>query len=283
MPSDTGFPRADAEADFLKVRRQQRVSGLARKVRGEQRRVLSLDEVLQAVGNRGEEALGVQSIPLDKIVGSVDKVREFDPSFRPTSGRNRARWERLAEAVRRGQPIPPIDVYQVGDLYFVRDGHHRVSVMKALGDTAIEADVTRIRTTLDASGIRGREDLRGKNLRRLFLERVPLDRLARGEVRCAEPQHYPELAEMVEAWSARLMFREGVLLTASHAAARWYAEEFTMVMDLARDGGFVEPGEDEGDAYVRLAGTRYHLMGAHVWSEEVFEEIARSRRKAPKR
>ncbi|GGB64836.1 hypothetical protein N798_04780 [Knoellia flava TL1] len=278
MASDTGFPRADAEADFLKVRRQQRMSGLARKMRGDEGRVLALDEVLKAVGNRGEQSLGVQSIPVERIVGSVDKVREFDPSFRPTSGRNRARWERLAEAVRRGQPIPPIDVYQVGDMYFVRDGHHRVSVVRALGDSLIEADVTRIRTTLDPAGIRGRGDLRGKAMRKLFLERVPLDKLARGEVKCKDPANYPLLAEMVEAWAARLMFREEVLLSASHAASRWYAEEFQMVMELAR-GGFVEEGEAEGDAYVRLAGTRYQLFGEHVWSEEVFEEIARVRAK----
>lgn len=278
MVSDTGFPRADAEADFLKVRRQQRMSGLARRMRGDEERVLALDEVLRAVGNRGEQALGVQSIPVERIVGSVDKVREFDPSFRPTSGRNRARWERLSEAVRRGQPIPPIDVYQVGDMYFVRDGHHRVSVVRALGDSLIEADVTRIRTTLDPAGIRGRGDLRGKAMRKLFLERVPLDKLARGEVKCKDPANYPLLAEMVEAWAARLMFREGVLLSASHAASRWYAEEFSMVMELAR-GGFVDEAEAEGDAYVRLAGTRYQLFGEHVWSEEVFEEIARARRK----
>lgn len=278
MVSDTGFPRADAEADFLKVRRQQRMSGLARRMRGDEERVLALDEVLRAVGNRGEQALGVQSIPVERIVGSVDKVREFDPSFRPTSGRNRARWERLSEAVRRGQPIPPIDVYQVGDMYFVRDGHHRVSVVRALGDSLIEADVTRIRTTLEPAGIRGRGDLRGKAMRKLFLERVPLDKLARAEVKCKDPANYPLLAEMVEAWAARLMFREGVLLSASHAASRWYAEEFQMVMELAR-GGFVEEGEAEGDAYVRLAGTRYQLFGEHVWSEEVFEEIARARRK----
>ncbi len=280
MVSDTGFPRADAEADFLKVRRQQRMSGLARKVRGDESRVLALDEVLKAVGNRGEQSLGVQSIPVDHIVGSVDKVREFDPSFRPTSGRNRARWERLAEAVRRGQPIPPIDVYQVGDMYFVRDGHHRVSVVRALGDSLIEADVTRIRTTLSPDGIRHRGDLRRKAMRRIFLERVPLDRLARGEVACNDPAGYPLLAEMVEAWAARLMFREGVLLTASHAAARWYAEEFSMVMELAREGGFIEEGEAEGDAYVRLAGTRYQLFGEHIWSEEVFEEIARAKGKS---
>ena len=84
----------------------------------------------------------MQVIPLDQIVGSVDKVRDFDPQFRPRTGRSRQRWERIDEAARRGESFPPIDVYQLGDLYFVRDGHHRVSVHRALDLPEIEADVS---------------------------------------------------------------------------------------------------------------------------------------------
>ena len=67
----------------------------------------------------------MQLIPLDQIVGSVDKVRDFDRRFRPTSDRSRQRWEPLAEKSRLGEYLPPIDVYKLGNLYFVRDGHHR--------------------------------------------------------------------------------------------------------------------------------------------------------------
>ena len=83
---------------------------------------------------RGERRLGLQTIRLDTIVGTVDSTRDFDRRFRPTSGRVRERWERLALAQRRGEPIPPIDVYRVGDMHFVhgrpspglhRHGHRR--------------------------------------------------------------------------------------------------------------------------------------------------------------
>ena len=95
--------------------------------------ILPFEEVARALGRVGERRLGEQLIPLDSIVGTVDRAREFDRSFRPTSPRVRERWERINLAQRRGQSMPPIDVYGIGDLHFVKDGHHRVSVARALG------------------------------------------------------------------------------------------------------------------------------------------------------
>ncbi|MDO5711366.1 MAG: chromosome partitioning protein ParB [Micrococcales bacterium] len=279
MPIDTGSPRADAEADFLRVRRQEVMSRLGHRLRGRDGATLSLEEVVGALGQLGERTIGVHVIDLDKVVGSVDKVRDFDPAFRPTSGRSRTRWERIAEAVRRGQALPPIDVYQVGDQYFVRDGHHRVSVLRALGEKVVDADVTVIRTAIDTVPIADRGDLKAAQLRRLFLERVPLDRLAQRECVCQNPWHYPQLAEMVEAWAARLMFREHELLSVGHAAARWYAEEFAPVTQMLRDAGLIVPAEGDGDAYLRAAIDRYSLVRAHVWTREVFDELRKASKK----
>ena len=84
------------------------------------------------------------------------------------------RWQRIAEAIRRGESMPPIDVYRIGDMYFVRDGHHRVSVARQLGLDVIEANVTEIETAVGAdAGVRIR-DLAMKSHQRLFFERVPL-------------------------------------------------------------------------------------------------------------
>jgi hypothetical protein len=113
MPADTGFPRADVENDFLRVRRRQVLARLAQRLRrapDDVNVILPLDEVVAALGMRGERHLGLQTIRLDTIVGTVDSSRDFDRRFRPTSGRVRERWERLALAQRRGEQIPPIDV-----------------------------------------------------------------------------------------------------------------------------------------------------------------------------
>ena len=121
---DTGFPRADVENDFLRARRRQFLATLARRLRGgrgDRGRIVPLDDVVCPLGWRGERQLGLQAIPVDTIIGTVSSRRDFDRRFRPTTGRVRERWERLALAQRRGESIPPIDVYQIGDLYFEGD------------------------------------------------------------------------------------------------------------------------------------------------------------------
>ena len=115
MPADTGFPRADVENDFLRARRRQVLARLVQRLRREPddvNLILPFDEVVAALGRTGERRLGLQTIRLDRIVGTVDSSRDFDRRFRPTSNRVRERWERLALAQRRGESIPPIDVYR---------------------------------------------------------------------------------------------------------------------------------------------------------------------------
>ena len=131
MHFDTGLLWVDVEDDFNRARRRQMLARLAGWLRGQPghvSRILPLDEVVAALGWRGEHYLGLQTIQLDTVAGTVDSRRDFDRKFRPTSNRVRQRWERLDLAQRRGVSLPPIDVYRVGDLHFVMDGHHRVSV-----------------------------------------------------------------------------------------------------------------------------------------------------------
>src|SRR3954471_16318911 len=207
----TGFPRADVENDFLRARRRQVLSRLASRLRREPddvNLILPYDEVIAALGYEGERPLGLKTIKLDTVVGTVDSRRDFDRHFRPTSARVRERWERVALAQRRGAPMPPIEVYRLGELHFVRDGHHRVSIALARGDTTIDAYVTEVRTTVPAKGIRNRGDLLVKSDVRLFFERVPLSKDARARITFSDPWCYAELSEAVEAWGFRLMQQE---------------------------------------------------------------------------
>src|ERR1700685_1465527 len=90
MLADTGFPRADVENDFLRLRRRQVLSRLAQRLRrgpDDVNVILPYDEVVAALGMRGERRLGLQTIRLDTIVGTVDSSRDFDPRFPPTHGR----------------------------------------------------------------------------------------------------------------------------------------------------------------------------------------------------
>lgn len=144
---DTGFPLADVENDFLRARRHQAAARLANRIRHRPEgtgRLLLLTEVAGMLGTHSERSLGLQSIPLATIVGTLDPRPDFDHRFRPTSNRSRSRWERLALAQRRGEPIPPIRVYRVGGLHFVEDGHHRVSIAAATHQKTIDAYVTEV-------------------------------------------------------------------------------------------------------------------------------------------
>jgi hypothetical protein len=152
---DTGFPQADADNDFLRARRHQVLAALTRRLRRQPRdsdRLLRLDEVTSAVSWRGERHLGLQTIPLESIVGTAEQRRDFDRQFRPTSNRVRERWAQLALAQRRGAAIPPIEVYRIGGLHFVIDGHHRVSIAAATGQQTMDAYVTEILTSVPPKG-----------------------------------------------------------------------------------------------------------------------------------
>ncbi len=272
---DTGFPRVDAEHDFLRARRRQVLSRLSNWLRREPDDVnitLPFDEVVEALGKESERRIGLRVIRLDSIVGSVDRGHDFDRRFRPTSARVRQRWERLALASRRGEYIPPIDVYRVGDLHFVIDGHHRVSVAYALGLTSIEANVILVRTKLNPNGIRYRGDLIVKGYRRLFLERVPLRGEARAAVVVTDPEDYAQLGEHVEAWGFRLMQDEGTLLDRATVAQRWYAEEYQPVVQMLRQAELVGD-RTEAEAYLWVAGERYRMIRTHRWDDDVIQAV----------
>lgn len=281
MNRDTGFPVADAENDFLRARRRQVLSRLATWLRRQPDDVnimLPFDEVVAALGQIGMRRLGLQVITLDSIVGSVDRQREFDRRFRPTSGQVRERWQRLALAQRRGESIPPIEVNRVGDMHFVIDGHHRVSVAHALGLKTIDAYVTEVMTRLSPGGIRYRGDLLVKDYRRIFLDRVPLIGEARRGVSLTDPWDYAELAESVEAWGFRLMQDEGRYLDRLTVAQRWYDEEFVPVVRMLRQAGMIET-QTEAEAYMWVACERYRLIRTHRWDDEVITAVRESKRR----
>ena len=281
MPArDTGFPSRDATDDFLRARRRQTVRRLAQRVArtpGDVDVILPFDEVVAELGRVGESDLGLQVVALDSIVGTVDKPHGFDRSFRPTSSRVRGRWERIAQAMRKGEAIPPVSLFRVGDVHFVRDGHHRVSVARALGRNDIDAYVTEVRTRVGAERGLTVADLPVKGHERLFRERVPLPREAAERVVLSDPWKYGEVAEGVEAWGFRAGQERGELLDRPTAARAWFEEEFLPVVAMLREAGLIGAEETEADAYERLGGERYRLMRTMDWSEDVVRRLAESR------
>jgi hypothetical protein len=280
MPRDTGFPTQDAQDDFLRARRRRafaRLSAILRLNPGDVDVMLPFDEVVDALGRVGERDLGIQSISLETIVGTVDRGKDFDREFRPTSSRARTRFERIAEAQRRGVSMPPIDVYRVGELHFVRDGHHRVSVARAQGLDTIDAHVIEVVTRVPADRSMSLDDLPLKSHERLFHERVPLAAQARTRIALTDPVSYGTLAEGVEAWGLRLIQREQCFLDRAQIAQRWFEEEYEPVVAMLREAELIGRRETETDAYQRLSGERYRIMRTQEWSDEAIERVRRGR------
>jgi hypothetical protein len=275
MPKDTGLPETDAQFDFSRMRRRRAVSRLAQRLRREPRDfnlVLPFEEVVQALGRRGERRLGLQTIELDSIVGTVDRARDFDRRFLPTSGRVRSRWERIATATRRGEEIPPIDVYRIGELHFVKDGHHRVSVARALGFKVVDAYVTEVQTEVGAGREITMKDLPLKGHERLFWERVPLPSEARKRIQLSDEWRYAGLAEGVEAWGFRLMQARGELMSREEVARAWFENEYVPVVETLKEADLIGRGT-ETEAYMRVTTLRYLLLRTHEWDDEVIERL----------
>jgi hypothetical protein len=280
-PLRTGLASVDAQDDFLRVRRRQTLARLGRvlaRERGDVDLILPFDEVVEALGRTGEHELGLQVVPVDTILGTTDRLTGFDRQFRPTSSKVRARWEKIAGAMHRGEPLPPVSLYRIGDVHFVRDGHHRVSAARALGRRDIDAYVTEVLTRVGADRRLRLSDLPLKGHERLFRERVPLRPEHAERVRLSNPHFYGSFAEGVEAWGFRHMQERGEYLNRAEVAQQWFEHEFAPVVEMLRDAGLIRDGDTEADAYERIAGERYDLTRSHDWSDEVLAELKRQRR-----
>ncbi len=272
----SGFHSADAQGDFSRARRARLLAAIGRRLRREPSDVgliLPFEEVVEALGVTGREDRGLEIVPLDSIVGTVDRAADFDRGFRPTSPRLRSRWERIAAAQRRGESLPPISLYRVGDLHFVRDGHHRVSVAKSLGRGDIDAYVTEVQTRVRLGSDLRVGELPLKGHERLFRERVPLGREERARIRLSDPWDFGVLAENVEAWGFRAMQDRGSYMDRREVAHTWFAAEYLPVVEMLAAGALVERGESEADAYLRISCMRYRALRTHEWSDEVIDQL----------
>ncbi len=279
LSRSTGMPGVDAQHDFIRARRHAILARLATRLRLEPDDVeviLPYEEVIKALGFVSERSLGLQVVQIAQIVGTVDRERDFDRHFRPTSGRVRSRWEQIAAAMRRGESLPPVDLIKIGEIYFVRDGHHRVSVACALGHSDIDAYVMEVITRVGIDHPITIADLPLKTHERVFYERVPLPADARAEIRLSDSWDYAVLAEGVEAWGFRAVQKNGEALDREQTARLWLQTEYRPVIEMLREAGLID-GCTETEAYMRVAAERYRLLRTHSWNEEVLQRLIEGR------
>ena len=225
---------------------------------GRARRMLSLDTVLEAAGAEGRSFGGVREIPLDKIAGSAAptaKAGDFDPRFLPVTRRLRDRWMRIYQAMVEGDELPPIDVYKVGEGYYVIDGHHRVSVARNLGRDVINARVIEVQTRAPlGSDVNAAELLRAAEYAS-FLDTTQLHRLRPdARLECSRLGRYDEILRHILGHKYFLGLKAGHEVSLPEAAASWYDKVYSPVAEVIRKYNVLErlPGWTEADLYVEI-------------------------------
>ena len=277
MPWDTGMPRLDAETDFQRARRRQ-VLYLPRPAAARRAGRHQRDPAVRRGGARSRPHRRARDRPRDDPACEHRWERRSHARLRPPLP---ADLEPPARALAGHQPGPaararraPISVYRIGDLHFVRDGHHRVSVALSLHHSAIEASVTVVETLLSADGISRRGDLVVKDYERLFRQRVPLPAEMAARIRVADPWDYAQLSESVEAWS----FGSCRATAASSTAATQRGAGSRRSTCPSSGCPRRRPRRDGGD--LRVACDRYRLIRTHEWSDEIVARLRPGRRQA---
>jgi hypothetical protein len=199
--------------------------------------LLTLDDVLATLGDDGVDSRRRAEIPLADVVGTLNRADDFDADFRLVNQALCQRWDGLGAAMRSGIEPPPVELIQLGDLYFVVDGHHRVSVARALGRDTIVARVLRICTVAYATRCLRPTDFEAKEAERRFLERVPLGVDLRCGLWLECPDDWLRLAESAEAWGRSHAKCSGAALDRCALAGAWWAHEVTPVAEAARRAG----------------------------------------------
>jgi hypothetical protein len=183
---------------------------------GHGRHVRSFEEDARQYGPLNRRPLGLRTVPLDRIVGSVGRARELGPDFQPAGGWSRGRrerYQRVYDALRRGAILPPVELYKLGYHYYVLDGNHRVAALKALAgdDGEVDAHVTQFLPVGDTEAAR------------VFLERRAFEE-ATGltQVGAVERGHYPALQREIERYWAELAAETGGQRPFREAAGDWF-------------------------------------------------------------
>lgn len=258
MDNQSGYPAAAAAEKFYRLHSPGLISSLLDFFRQRpDERLLSFDEVQQLLEEKRQIPRGTRMIPIDNIVGSVGRYGDFDRHFLPLNPASEERWKRLDMAMNRLVSLPPIEVFQVGEVYFVRDGNHRVSVARANGLVEIEAEVTEIPFKGSLTPAMDVDQLIAETQYARFVEATGLEGK---DIRLTGPARYEVLLGHIEVHRYYLC-----LESFQEAAHSWYEQVYLPVVEAIRSTEVLKefPQRSEADLYLWVAYHREKLKEQH--------------------
>jgi len=286
---DNKYRYLSALEDFRNARWRANLSDILAHLTGQPTRLLSYDEVRKKLKAQVGRPRGLQDISLDQIVGSVNRYEDFTRNFLPRQGIESHRWARVMAAGDSPQGLPPIDVYQIGDVYFVKDGNHRVSVARQRGDAMIQANVTEIKTAVPLSPDDSPDDLIIKGECVEFLENTHLDSIRPdADLTVTAPGQYAQLEEHIRIHRYLMGIDYDRPIPLDEAVAHWYDTVYLPVVRMVRQRGLLKdfPQRTEADLYLWLLEYRAQLadaLGVEIPAEDAATDLATRHSPRPER
>jgi len=266
--------------DFRKARNRAFLKEIVAHFTGESIDLLSYEEVRRKLKPQGTSVRGLMDIPLDSIVGSLGRYADFTRDFLPRQDTNQDRWARVKLAASSTIGLPPIDVYKLGEAYFVKDGNHRVSVARQNGAEFIQAWVTEVKTRIPLTPDVTPDDLIVMAEYIEFLEHTHLDEhCPDANLRITVPGKYSLLEEQIAIHRYYMASKSGTEISFEDAACHWYDTVYIPSVQTIRSRGILRgfPKRTETDLYLWISEHRAALeeeLGWKINPEAVYNELA---------
>lgn len=250
------------ELDFSRARLRAFLHAVSGTLRRQPTDLLSFDEVRSRIHVRGQVDLGIRAVPLDRIVGSEGRYTDFDRLFLPRSEQTEARWKSIGRAHYLDIHLPPVDLYEIGAIYFVRDGNHRVSVARLRGQSDIDAHVIELKTDLQLTPELTAQDLIHIQEQSDFLQWTGLAQL-RPDARIvvSESGGYLNLLRHINGHRYFLGMEQDGEVDLDQAVTSWYDRVYMPLVSAVSWSGILQafPGRTEADLYLWIMDHRHYL------------------------
>ena len=239
-------------------------------------RLISFNEILHHLSIHRQYDAGLQEIAIDKIIGSVNRYADFDDAFLPRQKHTRSRWEKIDRAYLRDEILPPVDVYQIGEFYFVIDGNHRVSVAKKRGQKWIDAHVVKIEVPYEIDRDFDFKQLILKKEQNQFYEKTGIKKMYPDtDIQLSIPGLFDRLQEHIDAhrfYTSEYLQRE---ISYEEAVSSWYENIYMPLVKIIREKDILNifPERTEADLYFWIIEHLAYLK-AESNQDVSFEEAA---------
>jgi len=257
--------------DFKQARSKAEFQRLWSTITGKTVELLPYDEISKRLHTSGLSSKGLNEIPIDSIVGSVNRYQDFNRDFLPLRDEDMQRWANVKAAMTSpgSAGLPPIRVYKIGDVYFVLDGNHRVSIARQMGIDKLEAYVIEIRSRIDLSPEDSPEDIILKTEYADFIEETKIGEILPGvEFKLTFPGQYETLKEHIRVHRYYLGVEQSREISWEEAVRHWYEYLYQPVVKAIRDQEILQefPERTETDLYIWVLDHQTYMEEEFGWS-----------------